>query len=316
MTEVSKKGLAFIASHEGFVGRAYLDPVGIITIGYGFTMRSGVFKAWAKEKWGRSLRMGDRVSRSDADVILRTLLAEEYEPPVRTMIGDLPQHQHDACASACYNLGPRCLKWKWAQALKKSLQTSSATGQRSAVRESARLLRKTGTTAAGRTLAGLVRRRKEEAALIEHGVYSTGNARHVQNEDIKKPEPDVMEAQELLKGRGIDPGAIDGIFGPKTRAAILAYQALHPHLENDGVLGPATLTQLRKDASMVKRAVESGAKKLVPTATGVGGLSYLSDLPWIWIAAGVVVAGIALFAWHNRDIIGRRLNKMSGRTAL
>jgi len=42
--KVSDRGVAFIAAHEGFVGRAYRCPAGIPTIGYGFTMQSRIFE--------------------------------------------------------------------------------------------------------------------------------------------------------------------------------------------------------------------------------------------------------------------------------
>ena len=35
---------------------------------------------------------------------------------------------------------------------------------------------------------------------------------------------EVTLAQKALKDRGYDPGPIDGIFGPKTRKAVLFYQ--------------------------------------------------------------------------------------------
>ncbi|GGB51073.1 hypothetical protein GCM10011316_23930 [Roseibium aquae] len=44
--KTSDQGVAFIAAHEGFVSRAYRDPAGVITIGYGFTMGSRIFSEW------------------------------------------------------------------------------------------------------------------------------------------------------------------------------------------------------------------------------------------------------------------------------
>jgi hypothetical protein len=50
---------------------------------------------------------------------------------------------------------------------------------------------------------------------------------------------DVRELQALLTRLGFDTGATDGSFGPRTDAAVRAYQTQH-HLDPDGVVGPAT----------------------------------------------------------------------------
>lgn len=50
---------------------------------------------------------------------------------------------------------------------------------------------------------------------------------------------DVRRLQEVLLAAGFAPGAIDGFFGPITRAAVVAYQ-LDKALEPDGIVGPVT----------------------------------------------------------------------------
>jgi murein DD-endopeptidase MepM/ murein hydrolase activator NlpD len=54
---------------------------------------------------------------------------------------------------------------------------------------------------------------------------------------------DVAELQFLLAWRGFPSGPIDGGFGPRTRAALLRYQAW-AGLTPDGAAGPTTLTSL------------------------------------------------------------------------
>ena len=49
----------------------------------------------------------------------------------------------------------------------------------------------------------------------------------------------VERIQTALKTEGIDPGPIDGIFGPKTEAAVLGFQ-LREGLVPDGEVGPET----------------------------------------------------------------------------
>lgn len=54
---------------------------------------------------------------------------------------------------------------------------------------------------------------------------------------------DVRRLQRALKDRGFDPGAIDGVFGSGTEAAVLAFQASEGLLA-DGIAGPRTLGAL------------------------------------------------------------------------
>ena len=66
--------------------------------------------------------------------------------------------------------------------------------------------------------------------LCATGVYG-------QNQDT------VREAQQALKDKGYDPGPIDGINGPRTRAAVRNYQEKE-HLNTDGHLDAKTLDSL------------------------------------------------------------------------
>lgn len=54
----------------------------------------------------------------------------------------------------------------------------------------------------------------------------------------------VSEIQQALKNAGFDPGPIDGVMGPRTKAAIRAYQQ-SKGLAVDGVAGPKTQASLQ-----------------------------------------------------------------------
>jgi cell wall-associated NlpC family hydrolase len=54
----------------------------------------------------------------------------------------------------------------------------------------------------------------------------------------------VSQLQNLLKNKGFNPGPTDGIFGPKTKAAVLAFQRAQG-IEVDGIVGPQTWGKLR-----------------------------------------------------------------------
>ena len=55
----------------------------------------------------------------------------------------------------------------------------------------------------------------------------------------------VRDLQRRLSRLGYRPGASDGLFGPRTQAAVLAFQRKHG-LERTGAVSPATLRVLRR----------------------------------------------------------------------
>ncbi|MEP3049666.1 MAG: peptidoglycan-binding protein [Roseibium sp.] len=284
--KVSDQGLAFLAAHEGFMSRGYLDPVGVVTIGYGFTMRSRVFAAWWRTIHGQKLAVGDQLSREQANRLLVKLLDEEYTPPVLGKVPNLSQTQLDACVSVDYNLGARALSWRWAKALKDEQ-----------VAKAAALLRNTGTTAAGQHLKGLVRRRAAEARLLESGDYGVVTA-------AVSPVPgsDVLELQRHLKSFGHDPGPLDGVWGKRTKAAVCAFQRANPPLIVDGVPGPATRTAMERGAAMRDGTGIIGAMTVL---TGGGMLIVEVPLPLIFLGVSAVLITGWLFhqIWRNRGAI-------------
>ncbi|WP_299473392.1 peptidoglycan-binding protein [uncultured Roseibium sp.] len=293
--KTSHSGIDFIEAHEGFVSRAYLDPVGVLTIGTGFTNRSGVFR----KMWGRKLKPGDTITRTQNQRILKEALANEYEPPVESGTpADAKQHEFDAAVSATFNLGARFMSWKAAQLWK--------AGNRSA---SAEHWANNYNKAGGRKLPGLVRRRKEEAHLFLTGEYA-GVGEGTQRKEIAsrpaKPDPVVKEAQVALKRFGFDPGEIDGWMGRNTKAAVMAYQNTHPHLTNDGIIGPATMAQLRRDGIAVRDAAQKGGG--LSLVSGIG--AAVAGFPWLEATAFVAVLAAIYFAWRYRDVIQRRFNKL------
>ncbi|WP_257461223.1 peptidoglycan-binding protein [Archangium lipolyticum] len=56
--------------------------------------------------------------------------------------------------------------------------------------------------------------------------------------------PAVRELQTLLKSKGFNPGAADGVFGPKTKAAVLSFQRSQG-IAADGIVGPQTWGRLK-----------------------------------------------------------------------
>ncbi|MFU0799403.1 MAG: peptidoglycan-binding protein [Xylanivirga thermophila] len=54
---------------------------------------------------------------------------------------------------------------------------------------------------------------------------------------------DVAMLQRILISIGYNPGPVDGIFGPRTRAAVIQFQ-LDNGLVPDGIVGPKTYAAL------------------------------------------------------------------------
>lgn len=75
-------------------------------------------------------------------------------------------------------------------------------------------------------------------------------------------DPDVAALQVALHGRGVYRGTIDGLRGPATTNALIAFQR-RAGLVPDGVLGPATRVALGRHA-----AFELGGRTLALGATG------------------------------------------------
>lgn len=302
----SPAGVRFIAGHESpggkAVTRAYRCPAGVITIGHGFTMGSKVFAAYWRASRGRALQMGDTMTQAEADMILERLINEEYGKAVATKVRPAKQHHFDGASSTAFNCGPGALGWKWALAL--------ADGK---VSEAARLLRTTAVTANGRRLAGLVRRRDEEANLLEHGRYTlVGPAK--QPTAVSQTVEEIREYQQQLIALGYDVGAAgaDGVAGAATIAAVRAFQQAHD-LVVDGVVGTATRATLIRALDAKRGGQAAGG---AGTGGGIiGGGAEIANQPvdaamsaLTWGVGLAVAVGVIILVIKYRGVItGRRV---------
>lgn len=86
----SEQCIAFIKEEEGFRAHAYLDPVGIWTIGYGSTGSVKEGEVWTEAQADRTLRAHVAQIETEIRLLLRT---------------PLTQGQWDALVSLAYNIG-------------------------------------------------------------------------------------------------------------------------------------------------------------------------------------------------------------------
>ncbi len=135
----SERGIALIEEFEGFRAQAYRDPVGIWTIGYGFT---------------RGVRAGDTMTREQADARLRQELGEYEAGVARATGGRATQAQFDALVSFAFNVGVEGM------AASSAVRAHNRGDHQAAARAFA-LWNKAG----GKAWPGLTRRRAAEAAL-------------------------------------------------------------------------------------------------------------------------------------------------------
>lgn len=220
--DTSARGVAAIALHEGVVTKAYRDVAGVMTIGVGHTAAAGPPRPTA----------GMTITRQEALDIFASDL-DKFEARVRKALPGVPQHVFDGAVSFDYNTG----------------EIESATWvklYRAGRMADAEASLKRWNRSGGRVVKGLVNRRAAEADLIFRGKYPSGVTVVALGPVPSSAYDDaaiIRGYQQQLAELRFDPGPIDGERGPKTKAALMAFQSAHG-LVADGVYGPATKATL------------------------------------------------------------------------
>ncbi len=139
--KISAAGTDLIRKFEGCRLKAYLDAVGVPTIGFGHTV---------------DVKLGQVITQHQADTILASDL-EIYEDGVNELFKGvtLTQGQFDALVSFSFNLGVTRLA---ASTLRKKMQRGDVQGAADEFLKWSR--------AGGNVLAGLVKRRAAERAMF------------------------------------------------------------------------------------------------------------------------------------------------------
>ena len=138
--------LDLVKRFEGLRLDAYKDPVGVVTIGYGYTNRAG---------FGPGVQMGDRWTEAQAENMLREGL-ERFGARIEPMFSRPPnENKFGAFVSLAYNIGTTAFQKSTA------LRRFNA-GDEEGAAEALTWFNKAG----GKTLRGLVRRREAEKELF------------------------------------------------------------------------------------------------------------------------------------------------------
>ena len=306
--------IPWLAGNEGFVGRYYKCPAGAGTIGYGFTWNCLPFRQWWMARYNRKFGPGDTISKADALVILQRAVDQQYAPPVRSRIGRagvaVTPHAVAAAIDMVFNCGARALKWSWFKLLLEGR-----------VREAASRFTVTATTANGRKLKGLERRRMEGARIMEGNIWPSWVAAPPSAEpaDVERVLPrSQISAEDYWQGvewlialKHLPPSA--GRLEDAIGAAVVNFQEGHPNLVNDGILGRATLAQLQRVTDLqreVKRTSGAGA-----AGSGTGALdaaSQTSGLGEIILLCSIAATALVLafLVWRYRDEVGLALRTL------
>lgn len=143
---MNKATIDLIKEFEGFRAKAYLDPVGILTIGYGTTAAAGV---------GIKPALGMTITEAQAVGYLMAAVdkfAAQIAPKITKPINE---NEFGAFVSLAYNIGPGAFG-------KSSALRKFNAGDKQGAANSILLWNKAGS----KVLPGLVRRREAERALF------------------------------------------------------------------------------------------------------------------------------------------------------
>lgn len=332
--KTSAAGRKAITQREGNKLKAYLDSVGVLTIGVGHTSNAGPPK----------VTKGMTITAAESDAILSRDLATFERAVERSVKVPLSQNEFDALVSLAFNIGGGAFA-------KSTLVRKLNAGDKAGAAEAFLSWNKAG----GKVLKGLVtRRQSERRQFLATGKPAQRDPLPEAPAAPSKTEPRpaapagplrvdailhrgsrgdfVAELQDHLNVLGFGPINVDGEFGYATERAVKAFQA-SAGLKADGWAGPRTLESIGQAIKDIETAPKlaaaeevvdqaaSGGKgvsktEVITTVTGVTGVatvvneavdtvkqgatSLISLGPWILLAL-LLAGGAAWVVWDRRN---------------
>lgn len=274
--KTSRAGRAAIARREGNVLKAYLDSVGILTIGVGHTSMAGPPK----------VTKGMKITGAQSDEILQRDLASVEASVSSAVKVPLNQNEFDALVSLVFNIGAGAFKGS-------SVLKNLNAGNRAAAARS--MLAWNKGTIGGKKVAlkGLTMRRQEEREQFLRPAKAAPAAPPVAQKPVKvtplpaapiadkpvKLEPVaapaqasnkeiIMTVQRRLKDLGYNPGGADGLIGPLTRGSILSFK-------NDNKLKPVDTI----DDEFLSALAVANPRKMVPERANASATEIAAKVP-------------------------------------
>lgn len=235
--KINKATIELIKKWEGLYLHSYQDSVGVWTIGWGITSAD-------KAITGTSIRKGMTISKATAEKWLKESLEKKYLPKVMKYdhVYHWNENEAGAMVSFAFNVG--------------SIDQLTAYGTRSKamIADKLMLYKKAG----GKTLRGLLNRRKDERRLFltpcgpqkysgslpglpERGYYKMGDG-YLQNPKYK---PNIKLVQKALNWALDEDIAVDGCYGGDTRRAVINLQE-KTGLDPNGCFGDKCLAKIKE----------------------------------------------------------------------
>lgn len=176
----NKETVDLVKEFEGLELEAYRDPVGIVTIGYGYTNRAG---------YGPGVKMGDKWTAKQAEEMLAEGLQRFGNEILPHFTRKPTPNQFGAMLSLAYNIGTGAFR-------KSTCLRRFNAGDIEGAAEALTWFNKAG----GKKLRGLVRRREAERAL-----FMRENAANINEGAGTQPD---AERSSLLQSQTVQAGLV------------------------------------------------------------------------------------------------------------
>ena len=200
--KITQEAIDIVKEFEGLRLDAYLDPVGVVTIGYGYTNRAG---------YGPAVEMGDKWTEALAEEMLAVGL-EKFADEIAPLFKQQPNpHQFGAFVSLAYNIGTPAF------AKSTALKRWNA-GDMVGCAEAMAWFNKAG----GKVLRGLVRRREAEVALfLKDYAEPKPAAPDAPRESVAQSTTVQASAIQIASGAGAGVAAVGALDGTAQIVALV-----------------------------------------------------------------------------------------------